>query len=154
MNKARIIKTVISFATIITVAVICSVFVSLGMDWYGTLQKPSQWVPNIVIPIMWTLIYIAFAAISFLWIANDDIPRSTAVILAVNAVLNVLWCLAFFTLKQILLGNVVIVLNLIAGFAAIVGIAKTKPIYACVLSIYPIWLAIATTLSNAIWILN
>lgn len=154
MNKTRIKKIILSFATIIAVAVICSVFVSRGMDWYGALQKPSQWIPNIVIPIMWTVIYIAFAVINFLWISNGDIPKFTVVMMAINAVLNVLWCLVFFTLKQMLIGNVVIIFNLIASFAVVGSVAKHKPIYACILSIYPMWLAIATTLNTALWILN
>lgn len=147
-------KIVISFAVIIAVAALGSVFVNLGMDWFNTLNKPTEWVPNIVIPIVWTVIYVSFAVINFIWLKNDDIPESTVVLMLINAVLNVLWCLIFFTLNRLLLGNIVIVLNLIAGFALIIDIYKYKKLFGYILCVYPIWLSIATTLNLALWILN
>ena len=155
MEKRQTKKIIISFAVIISVAVLGSIFVSLGMDWFNSLRKPAQWVPNVVIPIVWTIIYTAFAVINFFWIKDDEtIPKSTVVLMIVNAVLNVLWCLAFFTLNLLLVGNIVILLILIAGFALIIDILKSKKLYGYILSIYPIWLSIATTLNLALWILN
>ena len=154
MEKNQIKKIIISFVVIIAVAGLGSIFVQLGMDWFNALQKPTQWVPNIVIPIVWTVVYLAFAVINFIWFKNEDIPTSTIVLMLINAVLNVLWCLTFFTLKLLLIGNIVILLNLIAGFVLLVDIFKYKKLFAYILSIYPIWLSIATTLNLALWILN
>lgn len=145
---------IISFVVIILVAALGSVFVNLGMDWFNSLKKPTQWVPNVVIPIVWTVIYLSFAVINFIWLKNDDIPKSTVILMLINGVLNVLWCLTFFTLKLLLVGNIVILLNLIAGFVLIVDIYKYKKLFGYILSIYPIWLSIATTLNLALWILN
>ena len=154
MERNQTKKIIISFVVIISVAVLGSVFVNLGMDWFNTLNKPTQWVPNIVIPIVWTVIYSAFAIINFIWFKNGEVPKSTVILMLINAVLKVLWCLTFFTLKQLLIGNIVIVLNLIAGFVLLVDIFRSKKLYAYILSIYPIWLSIATTLNMALWILN
>ena len=154
MEKSQIKKIIISFVVIILVAGLGSVFVQLGMDWFNTLQKPTQWVPNFVIPIVWSVVYIAFAVINFFWFKNDDIPTSTIILMIINGVLNVLWCLTFFTLKLLFLGNIVILVNLIAGFALIVDIIKENKLFGYILSIYPIWLSIATTLNLALWILN
>ncbi len=147
-------KIVISFVVIIAVAVLGSIFVRIGTNWFNSLKKPTQWVPNFVIPIVWTVIYVSFAVINTIWFKSDDIPTYTIILMLINAVLNVLWCLTFFTLKQLLLGNIVIILNLIAGFALIVNILKYKKLYGYILSIYPVWLSIATTLNLALWILN
>ncbi|MDE7168323.1 MAG: tryptophan-rich sensory protein [Clostridia bacterium] len=154
MEKSQIKKIIISFVVIILVAGLGSLFVQLGMDWFNTLQKPTQWVPNFVIPIVWSVVYVTFAVINFIWFKNDDIPTSTIVLMLINAVLNVLWCLTFFTLKLLLVGNIVILINLIAGFALIVDIIKENKLFGYILSIYPIWLSIATTLNLALWILN
>lgn len=154
MEKSQIKKIIISSAVIIAVAILGSVFVNLGMDWFNTLQKPTQWLPNFVIPIVWTVVYITFAVINFIWFKNEDIPASTIILMIINAVLNVLWCLTFFTLKLLFLGNIVIILNLIAGFVLIVNIYQYKKLFGYILSIYPIWLSIATTLNLALWILN
>lgn len=154
MEKYQTKKIIISFAVIILVAVLGSIFVNLGMDWFNSLNKPSQWVPNIVIPIVWTVVYITFAVINFIWYKKDNIPSATVILMCINAALNVLWCLTFFTLELLLIGNLVILLNLIMGFILIVNIYRYKPLFSYILSIYPVWLCIATTLNLALWILN
>lgn len=154
LNKNQIIKIILSFSVILAVAVLGSIFVNIGMDWFNMLKKPSQWIPNIVIPIVWTIIYSLFAIVNFIWIKNDNIPKSTLILMVINAVLNVLWCLTFFALKLTFIGNIVIILNLIAGIILLTNIFKQKKIYGYILSIYPIWLSVATTLNLALWILN
>lgn len=153
-KNSKTLHIILSFVFIAVVAGLGSLFVNLGMDWFNALSKPTQWIPNIVIPIVWTIIYIAFAVINFFWIKNSSIPKTTWILMIVNGILNILWCLIFFTLKQTFLGNIVIILNLIAGILLWISIYRTKKLYAYILSIYPIWLSIATTLNLATWILN
>ncbi len=153
-TKKITIQTIISTAIIVFVAALGSVFVNLGMDWYDGLNKALQWPPNILIPIVWTVIYVSFGIINFLWIKSEKIPIKTLILMLVNGFLNILWCLVFFTLKLTFIGNIVIILNLISGILLWVDIFKNNKIYAYVLSIYPIWLSIATTLNLALWILN
>ena len=150
-NVLRIISVV---APIVLVAVLGSVFVNLGMEWFNGLTKPSQWIPNWVIPVVWTVIYILFAVLLLIWSTKEEIPLSTKILLIINGILNILWCLVFFTLKQTFLGNIVIIINLIAGIALWVNIFLQKKNYAYAVAIYPIWLSIATTLNLAMWILN
>ncbi len=150
-NVLRIVSVVVP---IVLVAVLGSVFVNLGMDWFNALTKPSQWIPNWVIPVVWTVIYVIFAVVLLIWSGKEEIPTSTKVLLITNGILNVLWCLVFFTLKLTFIGNIVILLNLIAGIVLWVNIFIQKKNYAYWLSIYPIWVSIATTLNLAMWILN
>jgi len=154
MKKERVLDYVKVIAPIILVAAIGSIFVNIGMEWFEELIKPSQWIPSFVIPIVWSIIYITFAVVLLLWLKSEKIPLLTFVLLIVNGVLNVLWCLVFFTLNLTFLGNIVIILNLIAGIWLILEIAKTNKFYALALLIYPIWLSVATTLNIAMWILN
>lgn len=150
-NVLRIISVV---APIVLVAVLGSVFVNLGMDWFNGLTKPSQWIPNWVIPVVWTIIYITFAVVLLIWTNKESLKKSTLALLITNGILNILWCLVFFTLNLTFIGNIVIILNLIAGIALWVNIFLQKKNYAYWLSLYPIWLSIATTLNLALWILN
>ena len=153
-SKSKTLKIIFAIAGIIIVAVLGSVFVAMGMDWFNLLIKPSQWIPNIVIPIVWTIIYVIFGIVLTRWIVVGNIPKSVFVLLIVNGVLNILWCLVFFTLELTFIGNIVIILNLIAGFALYYAMFKNRPVYAYLISIYPIWLSIATSLNLALWILN
>lgn len=154
MDRAKIIKISITVCSIVLVAVLGSIFVNLGMEWFNSLIKPSQWIPNIVIPIVWTIIYVTFGIVLSIWIIRFSLPRNVTILLIINGMLNILWCLVFFTLNLTFLGNIVIILNLIAGFFLLVAINKSKPIYAYITIIYPTWLSIATTLNLALWILN
>ena len=153
-TKSQTKQIILIILGIIVVAGLGSLFVNLGMDWFGTLDRPTQWVPDIVIPIMWTIIYITFGVILSRWVIKTSVPTSVYVWLIINGVLNVLWCLVFFTLKQTLGGNIIIVLNLIAGFMLWIEINKREPVYSYIIAIYPIWLSLATTLNTALWILN
>lgn len=152
--KNKTFQIILSFIFIIIVAGLGSLFVNLGMNWFDGLNKPSQWIPNIIIPIVWTIIYSLFAIVNFLWIKNEGIPKSVLFLLILNGIFNVLWCLTFFALKLLFIGNIVIILNLILGFLLIFEIAKFKKLYTYLLAIYPVWLSIATTLNIALWILN
>lgn len=153
-NKNKVLNIIFSFLFILVVAILGSIFVNIGMSWFNALTKPSQWIPNIVIPIVWTIIYSTFAVVNFFWIKNNKIPLSTTILMIINGVLNVLWCLCFFALKLLFIGNIVIILNLILGFILIVNIYTKKQLYAYILSVYPVWLSIATTLNLSLWILN
>lgn len=152
--KNNILRIVSVVAPIILVAVLGSIFVNLGMDWFDSLTKPTQWIPNWIIPVVWTAIYLAFAVVLLIWSGKEEIPTNTKVFLIINGILNILWCLVFFTLKLTFVGNIVIILNLIAGIVLWVNIFLQKRVYAYWLSSYPIWLSIASTLNLAVWILN
>ena len=154
MSKQKIINLIKYLIPIIVVAALGSVFVNIGMGWFNSLNKPSQWVPNVVIPIVWSIIYVVFTIILYLWQNKYKIPQSTNILLIINGILNVLWCLIFFTLHLTLLGNIIIIFNLIAGWLITKDIYKSNKLYGIILIIYPIWLSIATTLNTALWILN
>ena len=128
-TKKVIIQTIISTLAIIFVAALGSVFVNLGIDWYDSLNKALQWPPNILIPIVWTVIYVSFGIINFLWIKGEKIPTKTLILMLVNGFLNILWCLVFFTLHLTFVGIIIIVLNLIAGILLWLDIFKNNKIY-------------------------
>lgn len=139
---------------IILVAVLGSAFVCFGMDYYVLVTKPTMWVPNIVFPIMWTIIYFIVGVVSFLAIKNKTINKNTTILLVLNGIFNVLWCLLFFTLNQPLAGLVFIVINLVLAYALFINFLNINKYYGLALIIYPLWISVATTLNVAIWILN
>lgn len=145
---------IISVAAVLVVAVLGSVFTHFGSDWFEALTKPSEWIPSFVIPIIWTVIYVSFAIVLCLWQNKKALTTKTIVLLSVNGVLNVLWCLSFFTLKSLFWGDIIIVINTVFAFLLVTEIYKANVAYGIWLSIYPIWLSIAATLNIAVWILN
>lgn len=141
-------------AGVVIVATVGSVFVGVGMEWFGGLDVPSQFVPNWVIPVVWTIIYILAGVVLINLIKNEKLSKNLRILFIINGILNVLWCLVFFALKQTQLGNIVIVINAYFACYLIYTLQKTNKLYAAILTIYPIWVCIATTLNTCLWILN
>lgn len=145
---------ILAVVGVIIVAVLGSIFVNLGMDWFNSLIKPMQWISNIVIPIVWTIIYITSAVIIILLIKNNQMTVKSLGLFVLNGIFNILWCLAFFALHQTFIGLIVIIINLILGWLLFNELSQLNNTYAYIIVIYPIWLSIATTLNLCLWILN
>lgn len=155
MKNKIVLKSAIVATCVILVAFIGGIFTNSGMDWYESLNKPTQWPPKFLFPLVWTIIYVLSFIIMFLLIKNENKSnKKVFTIFAINGILNVLWCIVFFGLQQLFLGQVIIILNLIMSFILLIELENIKDIYFYLLSIYPIWLSIATTLNLATWILN
>ena len=147
-------KIIIICATILVVAILGSTFVNLGMDWYDSLIKPTQWIPNFVIPLVWTVLYLLFAIILSVLSKQNLLTTKDNYLSIANAVFNILWCLIFFTLNQLLIGNIIIIINAFIGTLLLVSLSKIDKKYISLLWLYVIWLLIATSLNVSLWILN
>ena len=63
MKNSTFKNIIFSFLPVLIVAVLGSVFVNIGSVWFSSLNTPSEWVPNFLIPIVWTIIYLISAYI-------------------------------------------------------------------------------------------
>lgn len=145
---------IIQIVSIVLVAALGSVFVNLGMEWFSALKKPTQWIPNFVIPVVWSVIYLLAGIYLFMQIKDQKLGLEEVVLFIINGVLNIVWCLVFFTLQQTFLGLIIIILNLIAGWLLYQKISQNKTVLSWLLLLYPVWLSIATSLNACMWILN
>ena len=152
--KSKIISYVIILISIGLIAGVGSLLVNLGMDWYVSLDKPNQFVPNFLIPIVWTVIYIVFAIVLCLLSNDAVINAKTIILLTISGILNVIWCLLFFAFNLTFWGVVSIVLLLISSYLVVLDLLKYNKFYVYFTNIYPLWVSIATTLNLALWILN
>ena len=153
-NKRKIIDWSIIIASIILVAGLGSLFVSLGMDFFNNLKTPSQFIPNFIIPIVWSVIYIIFAILLCLYTNKNNLSKKTIILLIINGIFNILWCLIFFTLNQTFLGLVIIIILAILSFLLVFDLKNISNLYYYITLIYPTWVSIATFLNSALWILN
>ena len=149
--KKNIIIIVVS---ILIVAVVGTIFAQIGMGWFEGLVKPTEWIPSFIIPIVWTVIYLLFTYVLIKWQSRQPITKENIILLYINGALNILWCLVFFTLNQLFLGVVVIIINALFGLRLYFEICKQDALNGLIISLYPIWLCIATMLNVALWILN
>ena len=145
---------IITLVSIIIIAGLGTLFVQLGMNWFNNLVKPREWIPSFIIPIVWTIIYALFAYVLIKWQNKKPLTKENVILLSINGFLNILWCLIFFTLNQLFLGNIVIIINALFALRLYFEICKEDAMSGLIISLYPIWLCIATTLNIAVWILN
>lgn len=91
-------KVFISCIIIMTaVAFIGSLFTDIG-SWYESI-KPSIAPPNLVFPIVWTLLfYLIAVALYYSWLKLDR--KKVVAYYGINFILNILWSYLFFTLKN------------------------------------------------------
>ena len=153
-KNSKIVSYVIICAVILLTAILGSIFVNLGQEWFAGLARPSQFPPDPLIPVVWTIIYVIFTIVLCRWVSKDDFSAITIFLLIANALFNVLWCLLFFTLNSTIWGIVSIVILLILSWMLFVNISKYSKLYAIITAIYPVWVSIATCLNLALWILN
>ena len=147
-------KIIIICLSVLVVAGVGSIFVNLGMDWYAGLTKPTEWIPNFVIPLVWSVIYLIFPIILSILSKQNLLTKKTIYLCVFNGIFNVLWCLVFFTLNQLFIGNIIIIINAFIGVLLLVSLSKTDKRYISLLWLYVIWLLVATSLNLTLWILN
>lgn len=140
LTKKETFNIILIITSVLLVAGLGSLFVNLGMEWYTKLNTPSQWIPSFVIPIVWTIVYISFAIIfAFLYIDNL-VNKKIEILGIINGILNILWCLVFFTLNQLLLGNIIIIVNAFFATYLLIELLKINKWYINFLLLHPIWI--------------
>ena len=126
-------------------------------DWYLTLNKPSFTPPNELFAPVWTALYVMMGtAAGIVWSKGyHHIWVKTALYHFVfQLLLNALWSIVFFGLKNPL-GGLIVILALLTMILLTIKWFKgiSKP--AAILMVpYVIWVAFASALNYKIWELN
>lgn len=149
---------VIFFIAICELAgVIGSLFtVSSISTWYEGISKPGFTPPGWLFGPVWTILYALMGvALYLLWSQKRN--RKARVILIIfffQLILNTVWSIIFFGLKNIGLALVDIVILDIMVIAIIVLAYKDNRLVSWLLSPYLAWILFASLLNFAIWKLN
>ncbi len=151
------------FFTIVLSSVVCLLIGYVGSwvqaeslySWYPTLVKPLSTPPNIVFPIMWSILYV-FMGISVALIIHSKQHKSLVCIniFAVQLILNFIWSLLFFYLMNPLLGLIDIIILDIVVIIYIKKSYSVNLISSLLFIPYILWLLFATYLNGYIWIYN
>ena len=151
MGKVRIVPLIVSFLIVILVAFLGSLFTSQGTSssWYQQI-KPSITPPNLVFPIAWTILFILIAISLYLvWTNSKDSidEKKVARVFGLNLVLNILWSLFFFGLRNPLLGFIEIIFVWISIWLMIFVARKINKAAMWMLVPYLLWVTFASILT-------
>jgi tryptophan-rich sensory protein len=125
-------------------------------DWYLTLNKPAFNPPSWVFAPVWTILYILMAVAGWrVWrSAGPAVRRWPLVVFGTQLALNLLWSFLFFGLQQIGLALLAILLLLIAISVNTVLFWRIDRMAGWFFVPYVLWVAFASVLNLALWLLN
>jgi len=156
--KKRIIYITISVLVCLAIGFLSSIATQSSVnDWYVTLNKPSFTPPNYLFAPVWTALYIMMGvAAGIVWSKGyHHIWVKTALYHFVfQLLLNALWSIVFFGLKNPLAGMVVILALLTMIILTIKWFKVISKPAALLMIPYVLWVAFASALNYKIWELN
>jgi translocator protein len=126
-------------------------------SWYAQLEKPAFNPPSWVFGPVWTALYILMGTAAFLvWERRGQVPGAIRAlgIYGGQLILNLMWSLVFFGLESPLLGLIVIAALIVAIVATMIVFWPISRLASLLLVPYLGWVAFATVLNVAIWVLN
>lgn len=123
-------------------------------DIYDEIVRPVLSPPGIVFPIMWFILY-TLMGISFYMIleSNKDI-EIPIIIYFIQLLVNSLWTLLFFGIKNFLISSIWIGLLIILVIAMIISFYRVNKKAGLLQIPYLLWLCFALYLNISIYLLN
>jgi len=158
IEVTEILKLVVSVLICQFAGFVGSVFTTPSIPtWYATLKKPFFTPPSWLFAPVWITLYTLMGISAFLvWrkgLSGQEV-RKASITFAVQLILNVLWSAAFFGLRSLLAGLIVIAILWVAIFLTILNFYKISMTAGLLLIPYILWVSIAATLNFSVLILN
>ncbi len=133
-----------------------SAIVTMGaMDSFEQAAKPPLTPPNIVFPIVWTILFTLMGISAYLiWEADSPNSKNALIIYGVQLAVNFIWPILFFNFQLYTISAIWIFLLWILIITMIVSFYQiSKP--AALLQIpYLLWVTFATYLNIGVAVLN
>lgn len=153
MKKKLWDSILISVLVTLVTAGIAMLFVDTKSAWYLALEKPAFQPPPIVFGIAWSIIYVLFA-VSLTFAQLKEVPTKTYILYGLQALLNILWCLFFFTWHMLYTALIIIIAYLIVTYLTVRKVYGYSKVGALVLIPQIVWLGLAMAINYTIIILN
>ncbi len=151
-------KLVIAVAVPVAVGGLSGFATARGVStWYPTLVKPSFNPPAWVFGPVWTVLYIMMGVAAYLvWRRGVDADgvRTALTVFIIQLVLNGLWSILFFGIRQPGSALVEIIVLWVAIGATIRLFWRVVPAAGLLLLPYWAWVSFATILNASLWWLN
>lgn len=157
LRIANFFRLVICLVVCFGAAGIGSWFTTPHLPWYRELARPALTPPDWVFGPVWTVLYLLMAIAAFLVWRRVIPPAKVRMALAafgIQLALNVLWSVVFFG-GESLVGGLIVIVVLLLGIAATVGLfARVSIVAALLLAPYLAWVGFATYLNAGLAVLN
>ena len=123
--------------------------------WYPLLRRSPLSPPNIVFPIVWSILYLLMGiSAGLVQGSGHETRRLVMTVFIVQLLFNFLWCITFFTMRNPLLGLLDILLLDAMVLLFIVLSFRVNRLASYLFVPYMVWLLIATYLNTYIYLHN
>lgn len=153
MKKKIIDSILLSILLTAITAGTAMLFVDTKSEWYINLIKPGIQPPPLVFAIAWSAVYLLCAA-SLTFAQLKDAPVKIYVLYGIQAILNIAWCLFFFTLHLLFVSFGILLAYLVVCYLTIRQVYSVSKPAAWLLVPVGLWLAFAAVLNYLILLLN
>ena len=154
-TKSSFVKPAVWIIAFQLIAMLIGVVTRDGMGWYDMLAKSSLNPPDIVFPIVWTILYIMLALAGWQAWENRKLDQGTPFRLFwMQMFLNWGWSFIFFGFQLVALGFIWIVALLGVMLAFVFFAWKHQRLAAYLVIPTMLWGCFAAHLNYAIWTLN
>ncbi|HYQ84582.1 MAG TPA: TspO/MBR family protein [Rubrobacter sp.] len=125
-------------------------------NWYQSLEKPSWTPPDWLFGPAWTTLYILMGVAAWLVWRHGGwrSQKRPLTLFVVQVVLNALWSILFFGMRNPGLGMVEIVVLWLAILATLIAFWRVSRVAGGLMVPYLGWVTFAAALNFAIWRLN
>lgn len=121
---------------------------------YNSLVQPPLAPPGILFPIVWSVLYVLMGVSYGILESNSLVDSDINFIYYLQLFVNALWSIFFFVLKWRFFAFLWILLLLILVVIMIIRFYRKNKIAGLLQIPYLLWVAFATYLNFAIWLLN
>ena len=156
INKSKTKAYAVSIAIALAVGGLSALFTNMGMDNYRMAEKPALTPPEIVFPIVWTILFTLMGISSGrIWIASDKTKKNGSLLLyLIQLAANFLWSIFFFNLQTYGFAFFWLLLLWLLILLMIISFSKTDKIAAYLQIPYLLWVTFAAYLNYMVWMLN
>lgn len=153
----NILKLIVSVVISQAAGAIGSLFTVQNIPtWYAGLNKPSFNPPNYLFGPVWITLYFMMGIAFFLVWKNSgkfDV-KVPAILFITQLVLNALWSIIFFGMKNPMLGFFEIIILWVFIVLCVIKFYPVSKIAAWLLIPYLLWVSFASVLNFKLWMLN
>lgn len=129
-------------------------FIISGSTDYNSLIQPELAPPAILFPIVWTILYFLMGLSYGIITIYSDLDSDVKTIYYSQLIVNLIWPIIFFVMKNRLLALIWIILLLILIIIMIVKFYKKNKVASLIQIPYLLWTFFATYLNFSIYLLN
>ena len=129
-------------------------FIISGSTDYNSLIQPELAPPAILFPIVWTILYFLMGLSYGIITIYSDLDSDVKTIYYSQLIVNLIWPIIFFVMKNRLLALIWIILLLILIIIMIVKFYKKNKVASLIQIPYLLWTIFATYLNFSIYLFN